>query len=555
MNNTLEPGQVSRSEWRWAWGWALAVVALSCAPYVYAALAAPPGHTFGGFLINTQDGNSYLAKMRQGYDGAWLFRLPFTPEDQRGIFVFTLYLGLGHLARLTGLPLLLVFHLARAAAGLFLLLTVYRLAAELSPGLAARRWAFAIVAFGGGLALLSIVLGRDNAAAFAPVDLFVPESIGFYSILSNPHFSLAFALQAWAIVWLLRPPRSPLWAQCLGMCSIGVGIISLAPYLAPVVAASAAAASTRTATARSAVQVVQRPYSGPEKSFPKTFRVSKTLKVWRGENLSGGLYEPRCARLTARLFALGASMAALLAYDVWAMRSDPAVIAWAAQNITASPPPADALLGLGLWVPLAVVGLWRVGALGKRPALAMAVWLGVGGALAYIPYALQRRFLGGLFIPMAVLAGAGAAWLLSQMAKSWERALSLAVLLLFGFTSNALVLAALFRAPASADPALYLSNDEVAALRWIDVHTTAADVVLADARLGNAVPGWAGARVVYGHPMETIDATRRRAEVDAYFDGGGDLPDRYRVAYILGGPVAAGWQVVFQSGAVRVYGR
>ncbi|MBI3177490.1 MAG: hypothetical protein HYZ35_05830 [Chloroflexi bacterium] len=511
MNNTLEPGRVSRSEWRWAWGWALAVVALSCAPYVYAALAAPPGHTFGGFLINTQDGNSYLAKMRQGYDGAWLFRLPFTPEDQRGIFVFTLYLGLGHLARLTGLPLLLVFHLARAAAGLFLLLTVYRLAAELSPDIAARRWAFAIVAFGGGLALVSIVIGRSNAAAFVPVDLFVPESVGFYSILSNPHFSPAFALQAWAIVWLLHPPRLPLWAQCLGMCLIGVGIISLAPYLAPVVAASAVAAL-----------FIQRPY------------------------------EPS---RTARLFALGAGMAALLAYDVWTMRSDPAVIAWAAQNITASPPPADTLLGLGLWFPLAVVGLWRVGTFGKRPALAVAVWLGVGGALVYIPYALQRRFLGGLFIPMAVPAGAGVAWLLSQMAKRWERALSLAVLLLFGFTSNALVLAALLRAPASADPALYLTNDEVAALRWIDAHTTAVDVVLADARLGNAVPGWAGARVVYGHPMETIDAVRRRAEVDAYFDGGGDLPDRYRVAYILGGPVTAGWQVVFQSGAVRVYGR
>ena len=78
-----EAGEVDRAEWRWAWGWALVVVALSCAPYLYAYFAAPPGRTFGGFLINTQDGNSYLAKMRQGYDGAWLFRLPFTPEDQR----------------------------------------------------------------------------------------------------------------------------------------------------------------------------------------------------------------------------------------------------------------------------------------------------------------------------------------------------------------------------------------------------------------------------------------------------------------------------------------
>ena len=135
----VEHGGVARAEWRWAWGWALAVVALSCLPFVYAYLAAPPGLTFAGFIVNTQDGNSYLAKMREGYEGAWLFRLAFTPEDQRGLFVFTLYLALGHLARLTSLPLALVFHLARAASGLFLLLTVYRLAAELTPDRAARR--------------------------------------------------------------------------------------------------------------------------------------------------------------------------------------------------------------------------------------------------------------------------------------------------------------------------------------------------------------------------------------------------------------------------------
>jgi len=200
-------GTVDVSEWRWVLGWSLAVVALSGLPYLYASWAAPPDHVFGGFLVNVSDGNSYLAKIRQGYEGDWLFRLAFTPEEQRGLVVFTLYLGLGHLARITGLPLVLVFHLARSACGLFLLSSAYRLTAELTTERAARRWAFAIVAFGSGLAVVSLLIGRSSAEGFVPVDLAVPEAVGFYSILSNPHFCLAFALEAWAIIWTLNPPR------------------------------------------------------------------------------------------------------------------------------------------------------------------------------------------------------------------------------------------------------------------------------------------------------------------------------------------------------------
>ncbi|MEN6408498.1 MAG: hypothetical protein ABFD44_02140, partial [Anaerolineaceae bacterium] len=44
-------------------GLALLLVSL---PYVVAAVSAAPGMPFGGFLLNPLDGNSYLAKMREG---------------------------------------------------------------------------------------------------------------------------------------------------------------------------------------------------------------------------------------------------------------------------------------------------------------------------------------------------------------------------------------------------------------------------------------------------------------------------------------------------------
>jgi hypothetical protein len=513
---------IEKSEWRWVLGWGLAVVVLSSLPFLVAQFSAPPGYTFGGFIINVHDGNSYLAKMRQGYEGEWLFRLAFTPEDQRGLFVFTVYLALGHLARLTGLPLALTFHLARAASGLFLLFSVYRLAAEYTSDRAARRWAFAIGAFGSGLAVVSLAIGRSNGEAFVPIDLYIPEANGFYSILANPHFCLAFALEAWAIIWILNPPRWPLWAQVSMCAAIGLGIASLAPYLAPVAGVLVLAAL-----------------------FAMWERLATTAKK---------------RDAVACVGALGLSMGLFVLYMLWAMRSDPAVAEWSRQNVTPSPPPLDVILGLGIWLPLAVAEVFRSWDAIRRfkfnpPLVALIIWLILSALLLYFPYPLQRRFLGGVFAPQAVLGGAGAAWLFARAGR-WQRIATNIGIVVLGFSANVLVLAALFYAPLKIDPKLYLTDDEAAALRWLETQVTPDDVVLGDARMGLFIPGWTGARTVYGHPMETIEAAVKRAEVEAHYaSGADDLLNSYRVKYVINGEQPDGWRVVFESGSVKVYGR
>src|SRR3989304_2049355 len=95
-------------------------------PYLGAAQAAGQDYHFGGMLLNPVDGNSYLAKMYQGWQGNWQFRLPFTVESGEGAYLFLYYLFLGHLARLGGISLLLTFHLARLGGSLFMLLALWR---------------------------------------------------------------------------------------------------------------------------------------------------------------------------------------------------------------------------------------------------------------------------------------------------------------------------------------------------------------------------------------------------------------------------------------------
>jgi hypothetical protein len=123
-----------------------------------------------------------------------------------------------------------------------------------------------------------------------------------------------------------------------------------------------------------------------------------------------------------------------------------------------------------------------------------------------------------------------------------------------GFSTNILLLLSLFSAPSSLD--LYLKNDEVKALTWLSTQVTSADVVLADPRLGGIIPGWTGARVIYGHPMESYDALNRKAEVESFFANSDTrIADRYRVKYIFGGNAPQGWHTVFVSGDVKIYAR
>ena len=123
-------------------------------PYLYAAQAGGRDYAFGGFLLNPMDGNTYLAKIYQGWRGDWRFTLPYTASPGEGAYLFLFYLFLGHLARFLGLPLLWVFHLARVLGALVLLLALRDFLRY--SGLPTRwlGWAFALASLGSGMGWL-----------------------------------------------------------------------------------------------------------------------------------------------------------------------------------------------------------------------------------------------------------------------------------------------------------------------------------------------------------------------------------------------------------------
>ena len=166
---------------------------VTCLPYLYGLSLSTTQQQFSGFIIGIEDANSYLAKMRMGTEGGWLFQLAYTPEPHNGAYLFSFHLLLGKISRWLAFSPVLVYHLARLIFGFGLLLTIYYFIAAIVREVPQRRFAFLLAATGAGLGWLLTILGLVSTLGL-PLDLYVPEGFIFLVLLHLPHLALAKSL-------------------------------------------------------------------------------------------------------------------------------------------------------------------------------------------------------------------------------------------------------------------------------------------------------------------------------------------------------------------------
>ncbi len=505
---------------RWRFIILIAVfVAIITLPYIFAAQAGGSEAVFGGFLLNPIDGNSYLAKMHEGWSGSWSFTLPYTAEQGQGAYLFLFYLFLGHLSRWLGLPLIVTFHLARVLAAVLMLVALRELFKRIFPWSTQIAWnALLLAAFGSGFGWLLALTGHMTS------DLWVAEAYPFLSAFTSPHFSLGLALMIGIFLLTWEAPSLPVFLEMLASGAL----------LAIVMPFGAAVAAT--------VVVVKTAWD---------FLADRKLVL---------------GPLACLLLGSGA----LLLYQFAAIQANPLLSGWNAQNITQAPPVWDLAVSLFPALALAVFALVRYRKLGVTPDnRLLVVWFVLGIVLIYLPFNLQRRFMFGLYIPTAALAVAGLYELMALKGRItgmrlWPFVLSLSVL------TNAFLLLVLMSGVATRSPNLYLTRTEIDLLSWIDTNTPPNAVILASPEYGLYIPAYTGRRVVYGHPFETVGAKEKEEGVRAFYQGGWNtataesfLRDN-QVDYVLVGPrerplievyltYLDDLPVVYQDGSTKIY--
>lgn len=515
-------------------------------PYIYATVSASDSYVFGGFLLNPLDGNSYLAKLYQGWSGSWHFTLPFSAEAGQGGYLFLFYLFLGHLARWTGVSTLVMFHLARLVSAVFLVWAIYRFLSRLLASSNPPVAIFALAVFGSGLGWLAIPFGAFTS------DFWVAETYPFLSAYTNPHFTLGLALLIFLLTQALQPSVSiPTDAGQSSIARIKKPLSILLPscllaLVNPFGVLIALMALGGLVVWDFLLLRKSPPYVPSHPAHPGLFRrlpASFAPLMW---TFLGG--------------------APFLIYAFLVIRIDPFLAVWNAQNITPSPPLWDLLLSLSPALLLAVPGAWLSLRLVDNRARLLVAWLVVDLLLLYLPVSLQRRLMTGLFIPVVGLAAIGIQhWL--QISPRRAR-LALIATLILALPTNLVLLLAAFSGIQSHNSLLYLHRNEAHALVWIAENTPARAIILAAPETSLFIPAHTGRRVLYGHPFETLNAEQEKIAVAQFYAA--DLSDALdylaerQVDYIFFGPreqdlgtlpPLPGWQPVYQVDGVVIYAR
>jgi len=444
------------------------VILLITIPFIYASQAGSAESGFGGFLINPIDGHSYLAKMQLGYQGGWKFVLPYTAEPGEGAYLFLLYIGLGHIARIVSLPLLAVFHIARVISAIFLLwvLSIYFKSVFNEPKM--QTLGFSIAALGSGVGWLAVVFGNITS------DFWVAEAYPFLSMYSNPHFSLGLGLMILALIQGFG--RNP-----IGYAALGLTLGLVQPF--------------------SVVIVIL------------VMSIQSAVELFRsGESALGRIKESKHIK---GLLLFGAGGSFVLLYQYWSILSDPVLSIWNQQNVTESPGLMDLVISISPCLMLAMLGAVR--SWNSEQGRQIVGWVAVSLILIFIPWNLQRRFITGIYVPLAGLSVFGIEVIIEKISIKFKVISVLLFCLIL--PTNIIVLLSGIQAAALQDTKIFISSSITDGLEWLNGNSEPDAIVLANEQIGLFIPSIAGRKTIYGHPFETINAEREKVFAEQFFQG------------------------------------
>jgi hypothetical protein len=475
---TARPGL---GEWRVPLLTGLALAVVTAVPYAYAYAVQPHGQVFMGFFYLGDDANTYLAKMRQGWEGAWSWQNRYTTESSPSAYLFMFWILLGHAAAVLHLPLIAVFHLARIAAAFALMAAAWLFISHFIEDRTVRRFAFFFVAVGLGLGYVIQALGHPVIFGNRTdtLDWRMPELTAFYSVLALPHFAWSGVFAGVGVALTLKAIQrgSLLLALLAGLAWLGQA--SIHPQM-PILMGGA-----------TAVALLLRPAP------------------------------PRGWVAAALAFAIPAPY---ILYSYMAFVGNPEVQRWTFHSKNALPPESVSLLfAIAPQLLLALVGI--PGALRRRSRedLFLVAWLVLLAAILYLPNPagdLRRRFLDGLYLPLGVLAARGMYEVIVPRLRS-VRARALVPFSSVAFATVGSAFLVLAPLAVASQPQYTVSQAEYDGLVWLGNQPSG--IVLSMPGVGLYVPAYSSDTVYVGHYDETFDYYTKTQTTLAVLTGKQDI--------------------------------
>lgn len=458
---------------------AIAIMALASLPLWVGHASETSDILFRGTFFDEADYAVHLSMMQSGRMGDWMYQMRFTEEPHQPTFLRMFYIMLGHVSRWAGLDLVTTFQIARWLFGSTAIYTIYLLCQKLFNNINHVRAAFFLAVLGAGAGWFQLLLGIP-LTPISPIDFWLIDAYVFFSISLFPSFSFSLTLMVWALKLFLDYLETGR--------SKTIFLVSLLAVISQT-------------TNPISFMVVDIAFAG-----------AVFTSWWKNQKI-----EPRHI---AALVMIALAQLPLLIYNFLILSRAPFWSLFTTQNETLSPPPVFYIWGFAPFWLFAFYGIFLALREQNPKMLAMTVWVAAGFSLAYLPVAIQRRFILGITIPLAILAINGLGKLLHQLFKSTKRE----NLILFSY----ILLASISTVYLSLGSSLFLKttptnkfypHDLENALIWLDKTARPNDFVLADISTSQIVAQRTQLKVFVGHEIETLYFSEKKLEMEAFYKG------------------------------------
>lgn len=539
-------GYITSEEWRWVIIISLLLVSLAFLPFLWVLIIglADSQWQFMGALHHFQIGAASLSQILQGQDGLWLTHYLHTPELHSSALLDPLSILLGQTARITALPPIAMFHVARVGTSIFMYLALYQLAATIWMRVRTRRIFFVFTAVGSGLGwIMTPISGSDTY-----IDLITPQAFPFLSSLVNVHYPLAvacLALLTSVIIVIFRPgeDNKPTINNGGGLLAITSMLLVIVDPLAfiPILIAFFIRLGIEWYTRR---QII---YS----QFHWLIWLIVPALPWLAYDLAVVFYNDVAAGLIHQ------------------------------QSQVPPPDPLVLILSLGLPLFAALPGLYR-GIYRFEPDgdRFMVIWLAAMIIFAYLPFGSSDHFLTAIALPVMYFLTRSIEDFWFKYISRRHRYHTLVALIPVMAASNLLALSLPVQVVSTGNfdegSGMLLQRDYTAAFNWLDNQIRVDDVVLASPDTSLWIPVWVSqARVMYGYPAGTLEAGNKRQAILRWYrerdiancttllDGpAAENGLTYRVRFVIYGPQEQDigdsictriLQPLRQFGSVRIY--
>lgn len=446
-------------------------VSMVALPFVYSQLAHfPAGESLGIGLVSSADLPVYFSYIRQGAQGAFAFVDLFTAEEpQRGV-VYAVWLVIGWGARLFSVTPPVAFHVAKIFVAALALPAVWWAVGVFASG-RFRRLSFLFFLFGSGIGALAVRLGwypaswiaSSGGTLFSPFDMWVPELTFFGSAVVSPHFVVSWVLYMASMVLLYRVQESLRWHATFGAATLHTLFLFLHPYyILPLFIV--------------AIGIV-------------VLRIATKQPAWP---------------LVVRLGIVWMIASPAVAYHLYFGYVDPLLAIRATQNVAVVAHAVPMLIGLGIFFPLMVLYFVfrHIKSTWTPQDRFLIVWIVALIVAVILPTQFQRRYVEGLYFPMAIGAAGAVQMIFYNLRGKMLRIFFVCAIVSLSFYSSADFL---YRYTTTQEiDALLVPAGQADGYVWMRARLPEGSVVLSWYHPALLIPGITGHVSYLAHKSETL---------------------------------------------------